>query len=228
MTTVNKHIAMIEEHLQAYKPTDDFSIPRKLILSYMNMIRSALIRQMKGAINSSYYQLVDCLEVRCLERGCSLGGYTIKADDLKYIELPLLVSDMSPDDIKYLGGADLNSKATYLGIDGFMNLEYSKYTSKMFHYTQIGQKILLQNLPDENMKVLTGILLLDNPVDACNWDDETIYPCPSDYRLQVLTIQHILSAYNIYPDEFNNARQDLQSMNVAKPARQQQQTVEDE
>jgi len=231
MTTVNKHINMIEEYLQAYKPTDDFHIPPLLILSYMNMIRAALIRQDKYNIDSSMYQIVDCLQIECLERNCSVFGYNMKIDGIKTINVPLLVSGVSPYDIKYLGGADLMSNGTKLSIDGFVNFNASRWTKNEFHYCVIGDKIYLKNLPshnNEDMQLLTGMLLLDNPVDACNWTDESIYPCPSDYRLQVLTVQHILSAYNIYPDEYNNARQDLQKLNLSKAQQQSQEELNNE
>ncbi len=224
MKTVNEHINMIEEHLQAYKPTNDFSIPSELILGYMNVVRAAIIRQEKLLLDSSYYQMVDCLEVECVERGCVIAGYHVKGGGIKRVNLPNLVSGIAPYDIRYLGGMDLETAGTRLSVEGFVNFKYTRWTKNMFHYCVIGNEAYIRNLPTTNnddTKRVTGILLLDNPVDACNWTDDTLYPCPSDYRLQVLTIQHILTAYRIYPDEMANTKHDIM------PAKQPQQQMED-
>lgn len=228
MAKLQEHIDLITEALQAYKPTDDFYIHPNIILGTMNMIRAALLRQMKGKIDTGMYQIVDCLFIESETKKCKVNGYEVKAEPRYKVVLPTLVKDMAPDDIRYLGGSDLRSGGTKMAISGLQFNEYSKFTKMFFNYTIIDNVAYLSNYPyneNKEMKMLTGILLLDNPVDACNWTDKTNYPCPSDYRLEVLTIQHILSSYNIYPDEYNDAREQLRTLGTQK---QKQQTIEDE
>lgn len=230
MAKLKEHIELIKETLQSYMPTDDFNIDDEIILGVMNVIRAALIRQDKHKIDSSMYQIVDCLKVECIERTCSIAGYTVKTDGIKRIKLPPLVKNMAPYDIRYLGGSDLETNGTRLSVEGFVNFKYTRYTKELFHYLLLDDGCYLRNTPsinNEEVKLLTGVLLLDNPIDACNWTDDTTYPCPSDYRLQVLTIQHILSGYNIYPDEYNDAREQLRTLNLNK-SQQPQNYVKDE
>lgn len=227
MSNLNTDIALIEEALQAYKITDDFYIDPDVILATMNMVRSALLRQMKHSVDSGMYQLVDCLKIECISRKCEVNGYTLETEPLLKVVLPTLVSDMSPYDIKYLGGVDLQSGGTRLSLDGFANLQHSRFVKDKFHYTIMGNDCYLKNLPSSINKdtgFLSGMLLLHNPVDACNWNDETNYPCPSDYRLQVLTIQHILEGHRMKTDENNNAREQLNFAGGQPKQQQQQQT----
>ena len=228
MAKLQEHIDLITEALQAYKPTDDFHVDSNVILGTMNMITAALLRQMKGKIDTGMYQIVDCLLIEEEVKACSLNGYEVKAEPRYKVVLPTLVKDMAPDDIRYLGGSDLRSGGTRMSISALQFNEYSKFTKMFFNYTIIDNIAYLTNHPhNENKeeKMLTGILLLDNPVTACNWNDNSNYPCPSDYRLEVLTIQHILSSYNIFPDEYNDAREQLRTIGKQQ---QKPQTIEDE
>lgn len=231
MAKLQEHIDLIKEALQAYKPTDDFHVDTDVILGTMNMIRSALLRQMRGNVDTSMYQIVDCLAIEEEVKICSINGYEAKAEKRLKVVLPTLVKDMFPDDIRYLGGADLRSGGTRTAIQALEFNDYSKFTREFFSYAIINNVAYLQNYPyneNEEIKMLTGILLLDNPVDACNWTDETNYPCPSDYRLEVLTIQHILSQYNIYPDEYNDARSQLRTLGNQQQHQRQAGGAEDE
>lgn len=235
MATAKEHIELIRETLHSYKTFDKTDIIDEVILASMNIVRAALIRQQKPkGVDSSFYQLIPCLEIECVSNECEYVGYTISGEGTKQVVLPPLVRDMSPYDIKYLGGDDMLSNGTKLSVEGFSMLHHSRYVADKFHYLVLGDRVLLKNVPrrnNEELKLLTGILLLDNPIDACNFTDETPYPCPSDYRLQVLTIQHILQAYHIYPDEYNNERDELRRLGLMPQARQQQQpidTMEDE
>lgn len=231
MATAKEHIELIRETLHSYKTFDKTDIIDEVILASMNIVRAALIRQQKPkGVDSSFYQLIPCLEIECVSNECEYVGYTISGEGTKQVVLPPLVKDMSPHDIKYLGGDDMLSGGTKLSVEGFSMLEHSRYVKDKFHFLVLGDKVLLKNVPtreNQELKLLTGILLLDNPIDACNFTDDTPYPCPSDYRLQVLTIQHILQAYHIYPDEFNDARDQLRSLGLGRQPQQQQQMQED-
>lgn len=207
MKTINEHISLIEEWLQAYKPNDDFDIPRGVILSHMNSVRSTLIREDLNSISSNMYQRIDCLEIKNYESKCKVDGYVIDYKGLPYIELPNLVN-AGGREVNYIGTIDLQNKANMMSLDGLMSMKHSQWSKNTFSYVLIDGKAYLVNLPECKTKSLTAVVLLDNPMELTdNWDE--LYPCHSDHRLFVLTTQRISSAYNFRPEDFNNARYDV-------------------
>ncbi len=208
MKTINQHVSLIEEWLQAYKPTDDFDVPRGVILSFMNTARSALIREDLANIDSSMYQRVDCLPIKQYESKCAVDGYETSFKGLPYVDLPNLVGGIGMKAISYLGTIDLKNRANYTSIDGLSSLEWSQWSKNDFHFTVVDKKAYFVNLPECETKTLTGFFLLDDPMEATDdWDSP--YPCHSDHRLFILTTQLISSAYAIRGEDFNNAKQDV-------------------
>jgi hypothetical protein len=208
MKSINEHVSLIEEWLQTYKPNDDFDIPRTVILSFMNTARSALIREDINFINSSMYQRIDCLEVKTHEVSCPVDGFNVNLESMPYVELPNLIGGLNGKEIGFLGTSDFAFKANLVSLDGLISMKYSTWSKDAFSFALIDNKAYLSNIPNCNQNIrLSGLFLLDNPMDVTDsWDVE--YPCHSDHRLFVVTTQLISSAFNMRPDDFNNARYD--------------------
>jgi hypothetical protein len=72
-------------------------------------------------------------------------------------------------------------------------------------YTQLGKYALLKNLITPGMKKVCGVLLLVNPLNACNYDELVDnYPCPDQYKLSLLVVKDLMST-GVKPDIVQDA-----------------------
>lgn len=209
--TLPRIIESVLEELNNYHITDDNEIPYEYLVDKAVDMRQVLLREefesRRGLIDQSYYQRICCLEVECHRQGCTVDGVFIPSSSIIWeVKLPPLVKGVGWKDILYLGTDLFKSGFTRMTFTNWSEIEGNILTGLKPAYTLIGDSIMLKNMPTSDLRFLCGILLLSNPVDACNWDDDkSEFPVPSDYKLQLLMKKDILASYGIPKDKQHDA-----------------------
>lgn len=196
--TLTRILHSVIEKYSQYKPTDDLDISEEFIIDKINDIRSTLIRDeyTTGKIDEKYYQRSCCWDIECYKQGCTIAGEWIPAGTVIYgVELPALITDVDWNDILFLGSSDWQ-KFHRKTLEAWMSNENNPWTGNMPIYTVIGNMAYIKNkdVIGTGMKKVCGVFLLANPVESCDYNkDETIYPVPSEFKLELLVLKDILS-----------------------------------
>lgn len=220
-----KIIYSIKEQLSAYHVTDDTVYDDEFLADKIADVRSNLIydEQQKKSLSDGYYQQICCLEVMCEEKTCTINGVDVSSGDVTYyIDLPALNERVGDINIKYLGLTDMLTKFDQKSMDGFISLAGSPYTSGRPAYMRVGKRAYLRNLPTDGTRFLCIIGLLANPVNACDFsDEETPYPVPDVFKLELIVKRDILSTYGISADELQDSRDKAVPPQEAKTVQKQ-------
>jgi hypothetical protein len=202
-------ISMVQEELANFHLTDDFEITPKYLKELANKIRNTLLSEEiknKGA-NAMYYQRVCCLEVICHRMGCTVDGQFVPSSSVIWeVKLPPLVMKAGDKAILYVGTDQFKTNWVKMSLAGWMSIEGNIWSSTLASYTQVGDTIWIKNAPTSDLKYICAILLLYDPVNACDWNDETSqYPVPDIYKLTMLMKQDILSTHGLPKDKQHDA-----------------------
>jgi hypothetical protein len=197
--SIKKIIESVREELGQYKLSDDFPIEDEYLLDKANDCRASLIRDVfkSGVIDDNFYQEECCLEVNCVDAGCTINGTFIPSGNvLWYVDLPALVTDVAWYDVKYFGTVGFTNDFSRKNFFGWLHPEGNIWTANKPMFTIIGNRAYIKNLPTPGLRYLCMIGLFYNPTDICDYDLETDeYPVPSDITLQLLMKKDILSTW---------------------------------
>jgi hypothetical protein len=205
--TLPRIIESVLEELHNFHVTDDNEIPYEYLVDKAVDMRQTLLKEefnaRKGLLDQGYYQRVCCLEVECHRQGCTVDGVFIPSSSIVWeVKLPPLIKGVGWKDILYFGTDMFKSGFTRMTFTNWSEIEGNLYSGTMPAFTMVGNSLMLKNMPASDLKFLCAILLLSNPVDACNWQEDTSeFPVPSDYKLQMLMKQDILASYGIPKDK---------------------------
>lgn len=215
MTTKQKPLKNIVfsvvESLSAFKPTDDFDIPFKLIAEKADDIRLVLLREYYDRnikIPEGFFQRVCCLELKCENRSCD--GVLPSPYKEWYVELPDIDINVG-NSIKYFGLIDMDNPFTHTTFSGYSAVRGRRFTSGETFYTVLstatGYRALVKNKPTMGTKYLCLIAALEHPQSACDFDEDVVYPIPGNlvHKLEYLMIRHFSAGMSIPKDLLSDA-----------------------
>ena len=218
MTKTYKEIVYsVLEGVYKYRITDDKELIKDLVGKKIADVNIRIVEEVfkQGMNIDMCYQKVCCIEVACSRPEC-LGEET--GTVLWKAELPMLNTKVGYKNIKYLGLTDMEHnfrRVDFSTLHVSNALEFSKETT----YAIIGNEAYFKNLPNPGIKFLCLVGIVSDPITACNWDDDNMYPTPDPYKLEIMVKQDILSSYGIMKDEQQDGRDNSQET-PQKPQRQ--------
>lgn len=213
MYSLQRIVEIIKEKVSGFHVPNTFPLTNEMIIDRCNVIRELLIQQNKKRLEDSFYSLTCCIDVICEGFGCTINGDFINSNVTLYTaELPSTITGVGQNDIRYLGLTGLSDKFDKVPLDNFINAKGSVWTNKRKMYSRIGSKVYLKNMP-KGLNKICLVALLKQPTTLCDYNyEETDYPCPQGYKLELLVTQDILSGLGIYPDELNDTRAQLKAL----------------
>ncbi len=207
--TQKEIVYSVLESIYKFRIPDDFDISTEFVKKKIDDVNVRLLEEMhkQGESLDAFYQKMCCIEVKCTETACIIDGISIPSSDITwYAELPSLNQKIGTSNIAYFGTSDMKSNFTKKSESGFFNngeLEWSKSPS----YVIVGNKAYFKDLPTTGNKFLCLIGILSSPSTACNFNDNTPYPTPDAYKLELLVKQDIVSSLALMPkDEISDSR----------------------
>lgn len=179
----------------------------------IRQLRSRKVReedQLRKGVNAAYYQIIDCLEVKCDTVTCAGLSTNVK---YHYVEVPPIESIRSG--ISYFGLADGMMAFNECGLAAFNNAQPSRLGRRYPKFTRLDNKLFLKFLPTTGTSRLRLVAVLEDPAqNVCGFDFENDnYPIPQDvvHQLELLAIQQILSTSMVPEDDRNNGVDDTRT-----------------
>jgi hypothetical protein len=213
MTKTYKEIVYsILESVYKYRITDDHDISvdwikKKVVDINLRMVEEAY---KKGESLDSYYQKSCCIEVKCNRLSCTIDGETVESGDVEwYSEISALNPKIGYRNIAFLGTSDMKREFRRVSYSGFVSsgsLDWVHGTT----YTVIGNKILFKDLPETGTKMICMVRINADPTSVCDWNEDTPFPTPDPYKLELMVKQDIFSSFNIpLKDEEQDSRDSI-------------------
>lgn len=222
---INKILYSIIESLTGYDLTDDFKIDPEYILDKIHDTRASMIAEewRNKMLDDAYYQKVCCIEIECTETTCTVGGVSLPSGTKEfYVDLPGLNNRIEWDNIAYLGTVDMNNNFNRKTFDGLMALQGNRWTANQAAYTIVGNRAFIKNLPTSGTLFLCLVAVLDNPVVACDYNEETNpYPVPDAIKLELRVKQDILSTYGLPKDKQQDSQEAISQPNQLSDSQKQ-------
>lgn len=217
MYSIQKIVEIIKEKTSGFHVTNTFPLTDEMIVDRCNVIRELLIQQNKKRLEDSFYSMTCCIDVTCEGFGCTIGDEFIESGiSLFKAELPSLITGIGMNNIRYFGLIGLSQRFDRVSLENFIDNQWSIWSGKRKMFSVLGNEAYLKNVP-LGINKLCIVALVKDPVSLCDYNyEETPYPCPQGYKLELLVTQDILSGLGIYPDELNDTRAQLKALRQGK------------
>lgn len=198
----------IRNQIKGFFSTDDERIDIELIYKQIKDVRALLIKDEINtvkAVNNAFYQTISCLELKCRSIICD----GIDSEEKEYfVEIPVL-ADAGTHTIKYFGSADKKTSFNQRNYQGHLYGNASPWTGSCPCYTIIGGEALIGNVTSDELKYLTLVAILDDPLNGgcftLGENDPFAIPQSVVHKLELIVIKQLLSVINIIPDIKSNA-----------------------
>lgn len=232
MATILETVYKIKERVSSFNITDDNKLDNELIISFMNDIRSSLIREQlnsEGFLANDYYQMNCCYEIECVEGACTYNGVSVSDGKSSYqVKLKPHVKGLSGAEIKYIGDRLGYLPFTKMTFNEFISIEGRVWTGGTRAATILSTDLYLKNIPI-GMKFICLLEVLEDPRGACNWiEDTSEYPVPSDTKLVDMVAYRLMNSLRMPDDKLNNATDDTSSPKIADSVIAAQQRLQTE
>ena len=214
MATLNQILHEIKENDSSYFLNDDYRIDDMLIIEKINDVRATLIRDeiaRNGFIQDRYYQTNCCAEIVCEVDSCEYNGVKIPIGEPIYkVKLNPHITSIGGREVKYVGNPAIGLNIQLVTFTSFMASDGRMFTNDKPIATIVGDELWLKQLPTPGMKFLCLTELLQNPTQACDWNNDTTeYPVPSKSKLIDMVTYRIMAPGRRPADKLNNATDDL-------------------
>lgn len=197
--SINKIVESIMIDLKQVQDESFLATRRNYIIDKIHSIRATLIREeytTNKKIDKQFYIKYDSTVI-CQRNTVTINNIVFTSRSYLYtLALPALVQDIDDKGIIYVGNDDYSIEFTKKTFSGFNASIYNLYTSSRPIYTLFGNTLLLKNVPKGMLSVTSYVLPYD-PTEVTGFDNDSNYPCPSIYKLELLLKKDLLSTWGL-------------------------------
>jgi len=200
------------ELISGFNITDDNPIPIPWLIDLaVKLNETIVIDYFNEKVSvSGMYSTIDGLEIKEVAASeIELSGMRFVSNQkLFYSDVPDLVDRIGWKNISYLGSVDFTEEFSRRSLSGFSNVKTQRWRFPL--YTHVGNKIYYKFLPtNQSMAVKMVALLKDQRNEIGFNESTTIFKTPSPFKLEMLMVKHIASAYGVPVDALNDAQNQL-------------------
>ncbi|VVB59147.1 Uncharacterised protein [uncultured archaeon] len=186
----------IRNQLKGWIASQNEVISIEFIYKKISDVRSLLLQQWytdnKWIDQESYSQV--CLEIKCEPIQCydkHSKAYVDSGMKRYVVNAPFIEQFCGEQAIKYFGAPDLKHPYAKRSVSGQSFSESDAYTHHEPSFTRIGNRFILEHLPETGVKFVTLVALFEDVVEVCEPDE--VFPFPSHllHKLELLVIQQI-------------------------------------
>ena len=220
--TLNQIIETLMEELSSFKINDDFPIDPDMLKDTVVGINGTLMREeydRLGYLSEQFYKPYFCHQVECLGMSCTINGIVIERQFPIYrVTMEILQTGIGWSDVLYFGLSGMRKNFHRVSVGELATINDRTFTAKRPAYAKAGSDFWIVNLPTTGTRLLTSMVIYADPRKSPGWSDETsIFPTPSNYKLELLVKKDIYSSWG-RTDLVDNAQRALQS----QPAKTQE------
>lgn len=207
-----KIVYSLLEIVTNFEVTDDIEYPILWIEDGLISIHNSLMREAfdNNKLGPELLQLQKNVPVKPLTESVQIDGVPINIkSELCYSDIPELVSGIEQKNIDYVGTVDLANSFSYRGIKYLVDDDGVLYKLPQPVYSILGNKLLFSKEEMLGIQIVSIIGYFRDPRDVNTYDPNTAFQTPSEFKLEMLTLKHILSAKGVTPDIINDAQRAL-------------------
>lgn len=199
--------------------SDDSPFTNTWIDNEINNVRLSIINRMGPSLPPTFYQRIDCLEVK--KKSITCNGLTNNIEEL-YVDLPGVIVESGSQPLKFFGDSKATFEISYVNLSSFVNQTSGVWVAGDPVYTIMGEEAYIRKLSKDAVKYLMVVAVLKDPQNACNFTENSPYPLPGEHteRLKYVVRSKILDAMGVPYDDRDNARDDQQFQ--TQPEKQQE------
>lgn len=221
--TLERIVSIVKEKVSAFNVRNTFPLTDEMIIDRIYAVRELLIQQNKNKLESQFYSITSCLEVKQYDNNCILNNISVKIDtDMFYVELPHLISGVGDNNIKYFGLGNLKQPFYKVALNNFITNKGNVWSGHVPQYIVLGNTAYIRNMKLGTNK-LSLIALLKAPASMCDYNySETPFPIPQEYKLEYIVVRDILAFLGIPNDEIADARNKIYgNLNIDNDAQEE-------
>lgn len=210
--TFDKLVYSLIEVATSFTPTDDTEYPVKWVEDAVISVHNSIMREShaRQKFGPELLQLHKEVEIKPYNSSISKNGLTIKTKtDLCYADIPEIVSGIEQIPLTYVGTIDLQSGFSYTNVDELGRGRKSVWELPKPLYSIFSNKILIESKGPATPKFISVMAYFKDPRDVNTYDPEAVFPTPSEYKLEMLGLQHIMHAKGMPQDLINDAQRAL-------------------
>ena len=202
--TLEEIIFSVWEQAEGFNITDDSPYPEKWIEDLIVSVNETLIREayMNRRLSAYLYLEESNVPVKDFSEDVVISGITVKNRSAYcYADISPLVTGVGNMDIKYLGGVGYSNPYTRRTL-----LSMIKGSKAVIWplgkpiYALTGTKVIFPK-SEQLGQVIDILALWADPRMVSTYNSEQPFPTPSDYKLELLSLQQILQSKNVPWDE---------------------------
>jgi len=206
--TLKQMTDSVIEQASNFQVTDDNEYPFKLVEDILVSTHPTLIREYfnNRHLDTNVAQIESNVPTAPLSNDIVVEGVTIKStSEYCTASIPQLVNGISGMEVIYVGTADLTKSFSKKSFDAFLKRGKQKYTLPNPAYTIFGNTILI----DGDVKYVSIIGYFRDPREVNTYNEEKAFPTVSEYKMELLALQQLLTSKNIPFDIINDGQRDV-------------------
>ena len=209
--TIREISYSVWEQISNFNITDDSPYPYEWIEDTVVATNASLMRQYYDArkLNDELLLTQANVPIEPVENDVTIQGLTIKA---KYgfckADVPPLLTGVENKLLSYVGPPDYSTSYTRRKIYELMNDKGITWKLPNPTYAVVGNQLYFKKSPKlGNVVSVTGYFR--DPREVNTFDKETDpFPTPSEFKLEMLTLQQVMQSLNIPMDLLNDAQRE--------------------
>ena len=211
--TFNKIVYSLLEIATNFNVTDDVEYPVKWVEDAVISVHNSLIREAykQGNLGDELLQIHANELIKPFENEIKVGDIDINTKShLCYADIPELVAGIHQIPLRYVGTTNLQNSYSYRGVEDIGDTRGVVWGLPTPSYSILGDKVLLEKKALSSGKYISVIAYFRDPREASTYEENDAFPTPSEYKLEMLGLQHIFRSKGISPDLINDAQRALQ------------------
>lgn len=202
----------ILEIISGYNITDDNEFSIKQIEEVMLGMNATLIREAYNnkKLSQSLYLVDEPIEIEKVSTIMEVEGVGVKTINKFCIaSLKALVQGVGWDDVIYFGPTDYSKNYSRKSLRALINDSGSIWKLANPSYALSSNKAYLKREGISMPRYIAVQGLWRDPREVSGYSEDMEFPTPSEYKIQILTIQHMLIGKNIPPDLISDAQRQV-------------------
>lgn len=211
--TLNQIIETLMEEISSFKLNDDFPIDPDMLKDTVVGINGSLMREeydRLGYLSEQFYMPYFCNQVECLGINCNINGVVIERKLPIYkVTMEILQTGIGWSDVLYFGLSGMKKNFHRVSVGELATINDRTFTAGRPAYAKSGSDFWIVNLPSSGTRLLTSMVIYADPRKSPGWSDEkSIFPTPSNYKLEMLVKKDIIPSLG-HSDLADNAQRAL-------------------
>lgn len=197
------------EQASGFNVNDDNEYPVKLVEDILVAVNNSLIREAykQGKIDQLLYMEHEGMTIKPVEKQLTYNDIPVDVNQhLSYVDLPLLITGIGNKNLMYFGTADYSINFSNKRFEKLINQKGVRYHLHNVSFSVVGNRAYFLASEVQGVKFVSAIGIWSDPRTVSSYNAEEAFPTTSDYKMELLALQQLLSGKNIPFDIINDGQ----------------------